>query len=162
MASRLPQDYATFLGAIKERVALGRVHAARAVNYDLVLLYWDIGQGIVEKQKSAGWGEAVVERFAKDLRRAFPDMTGFSADNVWRMRQLVVESSTPEFLTEARKRFSLTDLVNQTQGVECRKDDAVLDELPSGYKDLDVVMANQADLVEVVTTLKAILCVKGG
>jgi tRNA-splicing ligase RtcB (3'-phosphate/5'-hydroxy nucleic acid ligase) len=63
--------------------------------------------------------------------------------------------------TEARRRFSLVDLVAQTKGVECRKDDAVLDELPSGYKDLDVVMANQRDLIEVVHTLKAVLCVKG-
>jgi tRNA-splicing ligase RtcB len=63
--------------------------------------------------------------------------------------------------TEARKRFTVADLVAQTEGVECRKDDAVLDELPSGYKDLDVVMANQADLVEVVATLRAVLCVKG-
>lgn len=62
---------------------------------------------------------------------------------------------------EARRRFSLTDLVEQTQGVECRKDNDVLDEIPSAYKDIDVVMAAQADLVEVVHTLKQILCVKG-
>lgn len=63
--------------------------------------------------------------------------------------------------TEARKRFSLTDLIEQTEGVECRKDDAILDELPSGYKDIDAVMAQQADLVEVVAVLKQVLCVKG-
>ena len=63
--------------------------------------------------------------------------------------------------TEARKRFSLTDLVAQTQGVECRKDDAVLDELPSGYKNIDEVMAQQTDLVDVVAVLKQVLCVKG-
>lgn len=63
--------------------------------------------------------------------------------------------------TEARRRFSLTDLVEQTQGVECRKDDAVLDEIPGSYKDIDVVMDNQRDLVDVVHVLKQILCVKG-
>lgn len=63
--------------------------------------------------------------------------------------------------TEARKRFSLTDLVAQTQGVECRKDEDVIDEIPGAYKDIDVVMANQRDLVEVVHTLKQVLCVKG-
>lgn len=61
----------------------------------------------------------------------------------------------------ARKRFTLTDLVAQTEGVECRKDDAVLDELPSAYKNIDEVMAAQSDLVEVVHTLKQVLCVKG-
>lgn len=63
--------------------------------------------------------------------------------------------------TEARKRFSLTDLVAQTEGVECRKDDAVLDEIPGSYKNIDVVMENQRDLVEVVHVLKQVLCVKG-
>lgn len=61
----------------------------------------------------------------------------------------------------ARKKFSITDLVEQTKGVECRKDDAVLDELPSAYKNIDEVMAAQTDLVEVVHTLKQVLCVKG-
>lgn len=62
---------------------------------------------------------------------------------------------------EARRRFSVKDLEEQTLGVECRKDNAVLDEIPSSYKDIDVVMANQTDLVDVVHTLRAVLCVKG-
>lgn len=62
---------------------------------------------------------------------------------------------------EARKRFTVEDLVEQTQGVECRKDDAVLDEIPSSYKDIDKVMENQSDLVEIVHTLKQVMCVKG-
>lgn len=62
---------------------------------------------------------------------------------------------------QARRTFSLTDLVAQTDGVECRKDDAVLDEIPGAYKDIDQVMANQSDLVEIVHTLKQVLCVKG-
>ena len=63
--------------------------------------------------------------------------------------------------TAARKQFTVDDLVAQTQGVECRKDDGVLDELPGGYKDIDIVMTHQTDLVEVVHTLKQVLCVKG-
>ena len=61
----------------------------------------------------------------------------------------------------ARKAFTVADLEAQTDGVECRKDDAVLDEIPGAYKDIDVVMENQKDLVEVVHTLRAVLCVKG-
>jgi tRNA-splicing ligase RtcB len=64
--------------------------------------------------------------------------------------------------TQARNTFTVADLVQQTQGVECRKDKMVLDEIPSSYKDIDEVMANQRDLVEVVHTLKAVICVKGG
>jgi tRNA-splicing ligase RtcB len=62
---------------------------------------------------------------------------------------------------QARRIFTVADLVQQTKGVECRKDKMVLDEIPSSYKDIDEVMANQADLVEVVHTLKAVMCVKG-
>jgi tRNA-splicing ligase RtcB len=61
----------------------------------------------------------------------------------------------------AQKKFSVDDLEAQTQGVVCRKDRGVLDEIPGAYKDIDEVMANQSDLVEVVHTLKQVLCVKG-
>jgi len=63
--------------------------------------------------------------------------------------------------TQARKTFNRDDLVKQTHGVECRKDKAVIDEIPAAYKDIDTVMANQQDLVEVVATLKQVVCVKG-
>lgn len=62
---------------------------------------------------------------------------------------------------EAKRRFSLQDLIAQTEGVECRKDAELIDEIPSSYKNIDTVMANQTDLVEVVHTLKQVLCVKG-
>lgn len=62
----------------------------------------------------------------------------------------------------ARALFTVDDLIKQTEGVECRKDDSVLDEIPGSYKNIDVVMSNQTDLVEVVHTLKQVLCVKGG
>jgi len=62
---------------------------------------------------------------------------------------------------EAKRRFSITDLIAQTEGVECRKDEGVIDEIPASYKSIDEVMANQTDLVEVVHTLKQVLCVKG-
>ena len=62
---------------------------------------------------------------------------------------------------QAKKRFSQRDLLAQTAGVECRKDAGVIDEIPGAYKDIDQVMANQADLVEIVHTLKQIVCVKG-
>jgi len=63
--------------------------------------------------------------------------------------------------TEARRRYDTRDLAEQTRGVECRKDAGVVDELPAAYKDIDTVMANQSDLVEVVHTLRQVVCVKG-
>lgn len=62
---------------------------------------------------------------------------------------------------KAIRHFSIDDLKQQTDGVECRKDKGVMDEIPAAYKDIDEVMANQSDLVEVVHTLKQVLCIKG-
>ena len=62
---------------------------------------------------------------------------------------------------EARRRFTLADHRAATAGVECRKDEQVIDETPAAYKDIDAVMTAQNDLVEVVHTLKQVLCVKG-
>jgi tRNA-splicing ligase RtcB len=61
----------------------------------------------------------------------------------------------------AKRAFSRADVVKQTAGVECRKDEGVVDEIPGAYKDIEAVMAAQSDLVEVVATLKQVLCVKG-
>ena len=63
--------------------------------------------------------------------------------------------------TAAKKQFTSVDLEAQTKGVECRKDKSVIDEIPAAYKDIDTVMDNQKDLVEVVHTLKQVVCVKG-
>ncbi|MCK2240373.1 MULTISPECIES: RtcB family protein [unclassified Crossiella] len=62
---------------------------------------------------------------------------------------------------QARKRFTAQDLAEQTAGVECRKDSGVVDEIPAAYKDINKVIANQADLVEVVAKLRQIICIKG-
>ena len=62
---------------------------------------------------------------------------------------------------QAKKRFSTDALIQQTAGVECRKDQGIVDEIPAAYKDIERVMENQRDLVEVVAELKQVLCVKG-
>ena len=59
------------------------------------------------------------------------------------------------------KLFTLEDQIKATEGVECRKDEAVIDEIPMAYKDIDAVMEAQRELVEVVHTLKQVVCVKG-
>jgi predicted nuclease of restriction endonuclease-like (RecB) superfamily len=85
---------------LKSRIASARLSAARRVNSELVTLYWDIGRGIVEKQKELNWGESVVEMVAADLRAAFPDMKGFSARNIWDMKRLYEAYTTPDFLSQ--------------------------------------------------------------
>jgi tRNA-splicing ligase RtcB len=63
--------------------------------------------------------------------------------------------------TKAKKLFTIADQIAATEGVECRKDADVIDEIPMAYKDIDAVMEAQKDLVEVVYTLKQVVCVKG-
>jgi tRNA-splicing ligase RtcB len=63
--------------------------------------------------------------------------------------------------TEAKRRFTIEDHVRATEGVECRKDAEVIDETPMAYKDIDAVIAAQTDLIEVVHTVRQVVCVKG-
>ncbi len=96
----LSTDYRQFVTDLKSRIASARLSAARRVNSELVTLYWDIGRGIVEKQKELNWGESVVEMVAADLRAAFPDMKGLSARNIWDMKRLYEAYTTPNFLSQ--------------------------------------------------------------
>ncbi len=84
----LSPDYAAWLVEVKSRIQSARISAARSVNRDLTLLYWDIGRGIVEKQEELGWGESVIEQLSGDLRRAFPETKGFSSRNLRNMKRL--------------------------------------------------------------------------
>ncbi len=81
-------DYPRLLSEIKERIRAAHYEALRAVNRELVGLYWDIGRMIVERQAGETWGKAVVQQLAGDLQREFPGVAGFSASNVWRMKAL--------------------------------------------------------------------------
>lgn len=82
----LPPDYAAWLADIKGRVAAARQRAALAVNAELIGLYWQIGREILQRQAQQGWGSKVIERLARDLREAFPEMKGFSRANLLYMR----------------------------------------------------------------------------
>lgn len=92
------QDYPALLAEVKARIQSAQYAALRAVNKELVSLYWDIGRLIVERQQSEGWGKAVVERLAADLQAAFPGTGGFSASNLWRMKSFFETYSEAEKL----------------------------------------------------------------
>lgn len=79
-------QYSEFVSGIKQQIRSAQYAALKAVNRELIQLYWFIGKSIVEKQEEFGWGKAVVETLAKDLQQEFPNENGFSASNLWRMR----------------------------------------------------------------------------
>ena len=87
MSELAANDYAGFLIEIKARIRRGQYQALRAANKELLDLYWDIGESIHRKQEALGWGKSVVESLARDLQLEFPGRNGFSAQNLWLMRQ---------------------------------------------------------------------------
>lgn len=79
-------EYGNFLNEIKSRIRAAQYEALKAVNKELISLYWDIGQMIVERQDKQGWGKSVVQNLAADLQKEFPGTQGFSVAGLWRMR----------------------------------------------------------------------------
>lgn len=82
----VPEGYAQWLAELKGRIHGAQQNAALAVNRELVVLYWQMGRDILERQAQQGWGAKVIDRLGHDLRTAFPDMKGFSARNLKYMR----------------------------------------------------------------------------
>lgn len=93
-----PEGYERWLGELKTRIYTAQQQATRAVNRELVLLYWQIGRDILQRQAEQGWGAKVIERLAHDLRTAFPDMKGFSPRNLKYMRAFAEAWPDAEFV----------------------------------------------------------------
>ncbi len=100
MSTELTKDYAEFLQSLKERISTAQIKAALAVNRELVLLYWQIGREILERQKAQGWGAKVIEQLSKDLRSAFPEMKGFSRANLLYMRSFAENYPDEQFVQQ--------------------------------------------------------------
>ncbi|MFN0037039.1 MAG: YhcG family protein [Saprospiraceae bacterium] len=104
----IQHEYTSFLSDIKTKIRQAQYAAMKAVNAELVRLYWDIGQGITEKQQQAGWGKSVVENLARDLQAEFPGMRGISARNLWLMADFYAEYQGVEFLQSLIAEISWT------------------------------------------------------
>lgn len=91
-------DYARFLMEVKECVRAAQYEALKAVNKEHISLYWDLGKMISERQEARGWGKSIVENLAADLQAEYPGIGGFSASNLWRMKQFYDIYGTSEKL----------------------------------------------------------------
>ena len=98
--STLPDGYDSWLFEVKTRIRSAQTRAALAVNAELVLLYWQIGREILERQNQRGWGGKVVEKLSSDLKREFPEMKGFSSRNLKYMRAFASAWPEIEFVQE--------------------------------------------------------------
>src|SRR5437667_2791036 len=87
MSKITTRDYKSLFIEIRNRIRNAQYAALKAVNEELIGLYWDIGKMIVSRQKRGSWGRAIVQKLARDLQAEFPGMLGFSSQNLWYMRQ---------------------------------------------------------------------------
>ena len=102
------EDYKEFIGEIKNKIRNSQYEAMRAVNKNLINLYWGIGQEIYNQQQEKGWGKSIVEVLAKELKKEFPDVQGFSASNLWRMRNFYLTYKDIENLAPLVREISWT------------------------------------------------------
>jgi predicted nuclease of restriction endonuclease-like (RecB) superfamily len=93
--------YQQLVSDATDRVQAGQLAAFRAVNKELMTMYWDLGKMIFERQQQHAWGNSVVESLAKDLQKVFPGISGFSKTNLWRIRAFYVAYQQNEFLPPA-------------------------------------------------------------
>ena len=100
--------YQQLVADATDRVHSGQLAAFRAVNKELIQLYWDLGKMISERQQQHGWGNSVVELLAKDLRKNFPRITGLSTANLWRMRAFYLAYHDSEFLAPLAREIGWT------------------------------------------------------
>jgi len=85
--NQMPDNYPVFLGSLKKRIQHERLKVVLSANAALVMMYWDIGRSILQKQNNEGWGAKVIDRLSFDLKDAFPEMSGFSPRNLKYMRK---------------------------------------------------------------------------
>jgi predicted nuclease of restriction endonuclease-like (RecB) superfamily len=92
-------NYRELLTEVKQRIRTAQYEALKAVNKELIALYWDIGRLIITRQEGETWGKSVVELLAKDLQAEFPGISGFSSRNIWRMRDFYLTYHADEKLS---------------------------------------------------------------
>lgn len=114
------EAYGALLGEIKQRIRSAQYEALRAVNRELISLYWDIGKIITSRQEGETWGKGIVEQLARDLQAEFRGVTGFSARNIWRMRDFYLTYHANEKLSPMVTEIGWTH--NQVILSKCKDD----------------------------------------
>jgi predicted nuclease of restriction endonuclease-like (RecB) superfamily len=104
----IPEDYKPILEAIVNKVKDAQARAIKAVHFELVSVYREIGQIIHDKQSQSEWGSSIVERLAQDLKNRFPGIKGFSSRNLWRMKDFYLSYCKKEKLTALLAEISWT------------------------------------------------------
>lgn len=97
-SSILSPEYLNFKNEITARIRSAQYEALKAVNKEMIALYWEVGKRITEQQTALGWGKSVVENLSRDIQKEFPGIKGFSARNIWDMARFYAEYQSDEIL----------------------------------------------------------------
>ena len=105
--------YGSFIKEIKDLIYRRQYEAMKKVNTELIQLYWEIGEEIDRKQREQGWGKSVVDILSKELQKEFPGVQGFTARNLWFMRNFFNEYSNLAPLVRELENVNLKPLVSE-------------------------------------------------
>jgi len=101
-AKFLSNEYSEWLKSLKEQISQSQMKASLSVNAELILLYWEMGRQIVEKQTNSAWGSGFIERLSVDLKKEFPGMNGFSRTNLFAIKKFYTfYQKMPEIIPHA-------------------------------------------------------------
>lgn len=106
-------SYFKLLSEVKNRIRTAQTRAMSSVNREMILLYWDVGQLLIERQRSEGWGAAVIPRLARDIRNELPEVKGFSERNIGYMIRFVREYGAPPILQQSVAKLPEPKLVGK-------------------------------------------------
>jgi predicted nuclease of restriction endonuclease-like (RecB) superfamily len=119
--SAMPSDYQKFIGELKSQIKKERLKTILSANASMILMYWNIGKSILNRQQNEGWGTKVIDRMSKDLKEAFPDMSGFSPRNLKYMRKFADAWQDKEIVQRTvaqipwRSNITLLDKIKDTK-----------------------------------------------
>lgn len=93
----LSPEYLDFRNEITSRIRSAQYEALKAVNKEMIALYWEIGRRITEQQAALGWGKSVVENLSRDIQKEFPGIKGFGVSNMWDMARFYSDTGRMKF-----------------------------------------------------------------
>ena len=102
-------EYSDWLRKLKQQIKTGQIKAAFSVNSQMIMLYWDMGRQIVEKQEKTQWGSGFIEQLSKDLKEEFPEMKGFSKDNLFMMKRFYLFYQSSEIVEQPVQQLESRD-----------------------------------------------------
>jgi predicted nuclease of restriction endonuclease-like (RecB) superfamily len=115
-------EYASWLKELKTTIQKRQLKAAVAINYEIIMLYWELGNEIVQKQENAKWGSGFIDQLSKDLKEAFPEMSGFSRSNLFAIRKFYLFHNQYDIIVQQPagqledKKVGIGDFVQQAAG----------------------------------------------